>query len=88
MDIEKIIYLVAIAVYGILSTCLSVVRTLKTSKISSEVKAVLPPIDDGQTNNDAQPNDDVQPNDDEQGVQVLSLDELLALFDKIREHKN
>lgn len=40
MDIEKIIYLAAIAVYGIFSTVLSIVRTLKTSKISSDVKAV------------------------------------------------
>ena len=71
MDIEKIIYLVALAVYGILSIVLSIVRTLKTSKISSEVKSVLPPIDakqltDKQPIDDVQVNDDVQANDDVQ----------------------
>lgn len=42
MDLEKILSLVAVVVYGFVSIVLSVVRTLKTSRISSEVKAILP----------------------------------------------
>lgn len=96
MDIEKIIYLVALAVYGILSTVLSVVRTLKTSKISSEVKAVLPPIDDkqpiddGQSIDDGQPIEDGQPTDDGQpldDVHDVTLDDLLSIVSAVLNRK-
>lgn len=87
MDIEKIIYLVALAVYGILSTVLSIVRTLKTSKISSEVKSFLPPIDDVQSIDDVEQLvddgtsiDAGQSNDDVQDVQKLSIDDVLSVI--------
>ncbi len=85
MDIEKIVYLVALAVYGILSTVLSIVRTLKTSKISSEVKAVLPPINVKQPTCDGQPTgliEDEQPieSDDVQDRQLYSLDEVADIL--------
>ena len=92
MDIEKIIYLVALAVYGILSIVLSIVRTLKTSKISTEVKAVLPPIDvkqpivDEHPISDEQPIDDVQPDDDVQDVQKLSIDDVLSVISDFLNH--
>ncbi len=101
MDIEKIIYLVALAVYGIFSTVLSIVRTLKTSKISSEVKAVLPPIDKQPA--DSVPNvedieyglddheehglDDGRVATDYDGDFVLSPDEFSYLLSKIRVSK-
>lgn len=92
MDVEKILYLVAIAVYGIFSTVLSIVRTLKTSKISSEVKSVLPsiddkkPIDDGKTIDDGNPIDDKKPiddgqlHDDVQDVKELSIDDVMSVI--------
>ncbi len=99
MDIEKIIYLVALAVYGILSTVLSIVRTLKTSKISSEVKAVLPPADDGKppddgqsaddgkSPDDGQPADDGKSPDDGQNFQLYSLDEVSDILFEILNRK-
>ncbi len=102
MDIDKIIYLVALAVYGILSTVLSIVRTLKTSKISSEVKAVLPPIDVKQPA-DFVPNvedkefglddheehglDNERVAADYDGEFTLSPEEFFELLSKIRENK-
>lgn len=94
MDIEKIVYLVAIAVYGILSTVLSIVRTLKTSKISSEVKAVLPSVDDGRLIDGVQPVEDVHPIEDGQtidnddgkpldDVQDITLEEVLSIISQV-----
>lgn len=92
MDIEKILTLVAIVVYGLVNIVLSVVRTLKTSKISSEVKAVLPqnddvpPSDDVPLSDDVQPVDDGKPINDVQDVQKLSIDDVLSVISEFLNH--
>lgn len=88
MDIEKILTLVAIVVYGLVNIVLSVVRTLKTSKISSEVKAVLPPIDDGDPIDDVPPIDDGEPVDDKQDVQKFSIDDVLSIVSELLNRKS
>ena len=85
MDIEKVLTLVAVVVYGLVNIVLSIVRTLKTSHISSEVNSVLPSLN---------PNEKDSPSDcvtddgrDEEEAESCSLDELISsLSDFIRKN--